>query len=485
VEAPTVGLRARGHQVELLDPAKTDQYDVVVFSKAYTAEHRAMAEAVKRRGGRVVFDLCDNHFYNPYNLPRYRRAREELREMLDLADRVVCSTRTLAEVVRQETDDAIAPIVVGDIVERMKPRKRARTGGEPLRLTWFGSHGSPNAPSGMTDLLLIREHLEALAGKRDVELTVCSNSREKFEQSIAEFRLPTRYVEWSLDGFPRVLANTDAALLPMTINPFTACKTHNRLTTALYAGVPVIASGIESYREFGRYCTLDDWQAGLEALIDAPLKERDRALASRGLIDDRWTIESFAVQWEAALALPTGEPFGSRHPRGLKLQGRLDATARRAVTGWVSAPRHPDLRVQVVLECDGEPVAVAVADQPREDLAAVGLVRDCGFSLPLPPRAAAGDGARLAVRVLDTDWVVGENPILIGDDLGLGPIVAGMASPAPRPVDIRAEQRWDVAAAVREQERALALLEQERSDRNRARTAAAKVALGLGGASAA
>jgi hypothetical protein len=138
-----------------------------------------------------------------------------------------------------------------------------------------------------------------------------------------------------------------------------------------------------------------------------------------------------------------------------------------------------------VLECDGEPVAVAVADQPREDLAAVGLVRDCGFSLPLPPRAAAGDGARLAVRVLDTDWVVGENPILIGDDLGLGPIVAGVPPPAPRLIDAAAEQRWDVAAAMREQETALAALEHERTERNRARTAAARIALGLGGATAA
>ena len=407
VLAPIAGLKARGQVVDVCDPAGADDCDVVVFSKAYGVAHRDLALSVKRRGGRVVFDLCDNHFYNPYDLPKYRRAREELGEMMSIADQVVCSTRPLADVVTEETNGSVRPIVIGDIAERLRLRKRSKPRGaeDSLRLMWFGSHGSPNAPSGMTDLLLIREALESLAAKRPVELTVCSNSREKFEREIATLRLPTHYVEWSLETFPGLLARTDAAVMPMTVNPFTACKTHNRLTTAIYAGVPTIASSIESYREFDNYCTLDDWDGGLEALAEDVEAERRRALASREHIDRRWTSDVIASQWEAALGLPAASRAKEVRLSGLTLQGHLDAVARDAVTGWVRAPARPDLRLQVVLECDGAPVGVALADRTRNDLKAAGLQPDCGFSLPLPPRLAR-EASSITVRVLEF-WLGG------------------------------------------------------------------------------
>ncbi|OYX35506.1 MAG: hypothetical protein B7Y99_03070 [Caulobacterales bacterium 32-69-10] len=470
VEAPAAGLRARGHKVELLDPALADSYDVIVFSKAYSAEHRALAKSVKRRGGRVVFDICDNHFYNPFDLPKYRRARDDINEMMSLADRVICSTSTLAGVVREEMGGGVEPMVVGDVVERYRVRTAPPTAEGPLRLTWFGSHGSPNAPSGMSDLLLIRKELEALAAHHPVELTVCSNSREKFEQIVEPMRVPSRYVEWSLESFPDLLAQTDAAILPMTINPFTACKTHNRLTTALYAGVPVVASGIESYREFDRYCTLDDWTGGLEAIVLNRDEEGQRALRSREHIDERWTTEALSAQWEAALALPLSMPAPASRLNGLRLQGRLDAVARRSVTGWVRAPLKPDLQLQVVLECDGEPVAMTLASAPRPDLQKAGVASDCGFALPLPPRLVGAAISRLTVRVLESGWVVGENPILLAEDdhASFAPNRLGAAPLSLRGVfETQPEERWDVNEAITAQERLLAELEQESAKRPR------------------
>ena len=451
------GLRACGHKVEVLDPAKSDTYDVVVFSKAYSAENRSFARALKRRGGRVVFDICDNHFYNPFDLPKYQRAREEIGEMISIADRVVCSTPALAKVIRDEVDGAFEPNVIDDIVERFASTSRPEASDQPLRLIWFGSHGSPNAPSGMTDLLLIREELEALAARRSIELTVCSNNQAKYDRSIAPMRVPSRYVEWTLEGFPKLLADSDAVLLPMSINPFTACKTHNRLSTALYAGVPVIASGIDSYREFDRYCTLDDWAGGLQAIVEAGAEERRRALRSRRHIDRRWTMQALAAQWEAALSLPSRAARPA--DRSLRVHGRLDAVAHTTVTGWVRAPLDPEARLQVVLECDGEPVAVAVASRPREDLRRVGLPADCGFSLPLPPRLVNAAMARLTVRVLESGWVVGENPILVGDD---GRPSFSPPPGAPGNPTSRSDQRWEIADDVAAQERAMAELEQAR-----------------------
>jgi len=444
-EAPVTMLGSRGHDAEIFAPERSAFYDVIVFSKTYSADDRALAKAARQRGARVVLDLCDNHFYNPYDLPRYRRARDEILEMISLSDRVVCTTEALAAVVRHETGGAVAPVVVGDVAERLKPRRPPRPAGSALRLLWFGSHGSPNAPSGLSDVLTIREELEALAARTPVELTICSNSAEKYEELIAPLRVQTRYIEWSTDGFPRVLGRADAAILPLTVNPFTACKSHNRLTSALYAGLPTLATGIESYCEFGAYCTLDDWSGGFVALTENLQDERRRALTSRDQIDSAWSPEALAPVWEQALDLPSGSSASESKPRRTRasrdlsaFQGHLDMVEGRAVTGWVRDLHNPRRRLDVVLEHNGEVAGRARATLPRADLRAVGMPdANCGFSLVLPEGTVEGLGS---IRILTHDWLIGERPFMATDPFSSGPVLDEVVSdhrPAtgtPRPV---------------------------------------------------
>lgn len=304
VAAPVGLLRARGRQVELVDADGLDACDIVVFSKTYGRADQAAARAVRGRGGKVIFDLCDNHFYNPFGLPRYDRAREDILAMMALTDTVICTTSALAEVIHAETAGAVSAVVVADLPERpILPVRAERRPGAPLDLLWFGSHGSPNASSGMSDILLIRAELEALAAGGRASLTVCSNNRDKFDAEIAPMRMPTRYVEWSEAAYLWALGEADAVILPITINPFTACKSHNRLTSALYVGKPTLATTIESYRELGAYCRLDAWSDGLAGLLDDYEGESVRARSARDFIDAVWSTEAISTRWEDALGL--------------------------------------------------------------------------------------------------------------------------------------------------------------------------------------
>ncbi len=410
-------LEALGHKAEKFDLDRPHAYDLIVFSKTYSAADQALARSTRARGARVVLDLCDNHFYNPYDLPRYRRARGEILEMISLSDRVVCTTGALAAAVRHETGGAVDPVVVGDVVERLKPRRRRRAAGEPLHLLWFGSHGSPNAPSGMADLLTIRDELESLAARTPVDLTICSNSATKYEELIRPLALSTRYREWSMEDFPEVIGAADAVILPLTLNPFTACKSHNRLTLSLYAGLPTLAVGIESYREFEAYCTLDDWAGGFDALSRNYEQERRRALASRAHIDSAWSDEAVALAWERALDLAPpavrarpGRTRSAASSAGL-FQGHLDIVAGHAITGWVRDLRAPRRRLEVVLECNGEVAGTTTTGLPRPDLRAVGMPdASCGFSLPLPEWCL---GDRGSMRVTTNGWTIGEPPFLL------------------------------------------------------------------------
>jgi hypothetical protein len=445
VESPVRALQALGHAVELFDPHRADDYDVVIFAKTYSVRDRALAGRVRARGGRVVFDLCDNHFYNPHDVPKYRQVREELLDMLSLAQQVVCTTPTLAQVVREEAPWAATPLVIGDAVERLPPAKPVLEPFAGTRLLWFGSHGSPNANSGMADLLLIRDELVEAAARGSMELVVCSNSRAKYDEVIAPLPIASRYIDWTLDGFPGVLASADAVVIPISPNAFTAAKTHNRLSMALYAGTPVIADSIESYREFAPFCTLDDWRGGLERIAVQPEAERARAAGAHDYIEQNWTTEALALKWQAGLGL---EPQGAQPAKsvaadghrpaplaieGLRCQGGIDHRGVGQITGWARAASHPDRKLTVRLEQAGRVVATARADLPRPDLAKAGFAdADCGFSLELPAEPA---DAPFEVVVEENAWRFDQPPFRLAFNGGgaFRMSVNGGAASAPAP----------------------------------------------------
>jgi len=305
VLAPIAALKARGQDVELYDEAHFDRYEAVLFSKAFLPEDQRLAERLIATGKRVLLDLCDNMFFNPKDLPEYHQVREDLLKMIALSDRVICSTDVLADIVRDEAGLPYRPAVAPDPYEQAAVESARPTPfGQPARLLWFGRFGTVNAPSGISDLASIRHALADAYAKRPFELTVCSDSRKRFDKVLNAWPVPTRYVEWSPQVLSAEMALADAVVIPLTKNPFISAKTHNRLTLALSAGVPVIADSIDAYREFERFCYLDDWPRGLEAVLLRPDEARARARGARQYLDLYWSMEAIAPAWERALGLP-------------------------------------------------------------------------------------------------------------------------------------------------------------------------------------
>src|SRR5437764_547284 len=226
---PLVGLRQRGRMVSLFQWGARHLYSALLFSKRAHLEDLYLGRQAKERGVSIIFDLCDNHFYNPKGLPEYQALRTRLLAMVEMADRVICSTPRLAEVVAEETGRTHDIYVVGDFVEHITLPPLAATARNLPMLLWFGSHGSENAHAGMLDLLNITEHLLHQYRRAPFELVVVSNNREKFDTYLASLPLPVRYVAWNAEAFPAMLVQAAAVLLPLSDNPFVACKTHNRI----------------------------------------------------------------------------------------------------------------------------------------------------------------------------------------------------------------------------------------------------------------
>ena len=128
-----------------------------------------------------------------------------------------------------------------------------------------------------------------------------SNNREKFDTYLAPLPLPVRYIAWNAEAFPATLVQAAAVLLPLSDNPFVACKTHNRISLALRAGIPVVGDLIDSYAEFAPYAYLDCWPDGLEAVIERSAEAKARARAAEKYIDEVWSPTRVIDAWDRAL----------------------------------------------------------------------------------------------------------------------------------------------------------------------------------------
>ncbi len=313
---PVRELQRRHYPVEVFDPAHRGAYSAVIYSKAYNNAVLSEARRLRVSGTRIVLDLCDNHFYNPMALDALQAAGAQLRRMIAEADELVASTDAMAEVLGEEAGSTLIT-VIGDAVEtridgvsttawrRWWERRRlsalaARLQAAPARtrLVWFGSHGGPSGDHGMGDLEIVRPLLESLHREHPLSLTVISNAREKFDRLIRPWPLPTYYLEWSAETFLDALRLHTIALIPVRQNPFTRCKTNNRLATALAAGLAVVAGRIPSYEPFEGCAVLDDWSGGLRRYILDPEARRRDVAAGQGLVDREWSPAAIADQWQ-------------------------------------------------------------------------------------------------------------------------------------------------------------------------------------------
>lgn len=303
------GLSAQGIGTALYEVG--DRPAVLVLSKRYDPASLAQALQLKRQfGTRLYLDLCDNHFYFKEASPEASRRAAELDASIKTVDYVIASTAYLADVIRKRPEMSTPVSVIEDLAEFPRPRqlldplRHPRRYLEFLRLTswlekttpevrqrlvWFGNHGGGFADSGMNDLSTIRPVLDELHRRVPISLTVISNSREKYEALVRGWTVPTYYLEWNETFISPALHLHGVAVIPITRNPFTLAKSPNRVETSLMHGLGVVADRIPSYDKYRDAIYVDDWQAGLQALVSGTgdrrvLRSVDFAQANREVI---------------------------------------------------------------------------------------------------------------------------------------------------------------------------------------------------------
>lgn len=297
-------LREAGWDTRILDRRDPYADDLVVFQKIYDERAIELARDLRRRGVLTVFDLCDNHFYNPDGRLELTQRAERLRRMLDIVDAVSVSTEPLHDLMRERTPAVIADALDEfdlDIPERtfgwLWARLRRRE--TALSFVWYGNAGEESPPFGLVHLPTIIPELERLHRTFPLELTVISNSRARYEHAVDSAGFPTRYMEWNYQRFPGLFRRHHVCVIPVKPNPFTNCKTANRVVQSLRLGVPVIADPIPSFEEFAPFILLGKWRQSLDQYAADPALRARHVEAGRQYVEATYTKERVVSEWSS------------------------------------------------------------------------------------------------------------------------------------------------------------------------------------------
>jgi hypothetical protein len=296
---PCKYLSSAGWKCEIFDPRRMDRYRVVVFQKAYTPNDLDIAEHLRGLGVRTVFDLCDNHLYVPDDRPDFRERADRLRRMIDRVDAVSVATPELAKIIDRSTvviDDALddVPLDWWSPARAVTRRWRAR---RPLRLIWFGNAGESSPPFGLIDLARLLPVLQAVHAQSPLSLTIVSNSRTAFEKHLAGAQFPVQYHDWVTSRFVRLFRRHDLCLIPVNVNPFTICKTVNRLALSLLLGVPAIADWIPSYEELRDGASFGNWEQNLSIHATDAIVGQRQVRAAQAYLRAKYTRHRVVQQW--------------------------------------------------------------------------------------------------------------------------------------------------------------------------------------------
>lgn len=310
------GLRQLGVDAALHDPVAPAP-EILILGKRYDAASIAAARSLRVQGTRVVLDLCDNHFYAENPSPASERRKANLIDAIRSVDAVVVATAALAEVVADQCRSSPSLTVIGDAFEPPADptsfaalshpahewlfgrfaRALARGSTPKIRLVWFGHHGNEFAGGGMHDLMRIAPQLESLSSHLPLSLSIISNHAGKFRRLRKQMNFTCHYLPWNASNFSRAMRLHDVALIPVSLNPFTACKTNNRIATALVHGVAVVADPVPSYLEFSDSAILGDWEGGLQRLCTDSEWRQQRVRVGRERLENRWALRTISAQW--------------------------------------------------------------------------------------------------------------------------------------------------------------------------------------------
>lgn len=308
-----------GEQMKMVPVVRMDP-DVLVVQAGIDDMHVSLLNDISRHTSEIfrvfslddlVTDIPDKSSVYKHFTGNFRNARARLRKALSLCDRMIVTTRPLADAYADMIDD------IRVIPNRLRrdvwlPLESKRGISKKPRVGWVG------AQQHAGDLEIIIDVVKQTADKVDwVFMGMCP---EEIRHLVKEYDL-----EWvSYDKYPKKMASLhlDVAIAPLEINRFNEAKSNLRLLEYGILGWPVICTDIVPYQSFDAPVRRvpNETDAWVDAIMDyannlnRAAKDGDKL---RSWVKRYFILEDHLDEWVRALT-PVNSRVSVVQPRGAR-----------------------------------------------------------------------------------------------------------------------------------------------------------------------
>jgi glycosyltransferase involved in cell wall biosynthesis len=266
------------------DVLTASRYDAVCMQRELIPWSTDLLERLTARmNRRLIFDFDDAIYLGQGASASRERKIGRILQRVRLA---TVANRTLAAFASRWTETAVLPMAVD--TDHFTPGERAPMG-RPVRIGWIGT------PTNFPQLTLVRQALERVASRGDVECWVMSSTA-----AIPQLDgLPVRFELWSEAGERALLQRLDIGLVPLEDTPWTRGKFPIKLLQYMAAGVVPVCSPVGVIAEVvedglnGRLAAgPEDWLPLLESLIADAGARRRLGAAARETVEQRYSVRA-------------------------------------------------------------------------------------------------------------------------------------------------------------------------------------------------
>jgi tetratricopeptide (TPR) repeat protein/glycosyltransferase involved in cell wall biosynthesis len=335
--------------------------DLLIISKVFTEHALSLVFDAKKRGVKVLLDMCDNHLNHP-TLGGIQKS------LIEMADHIVTSTQPLKEALENIGQQADA--VISDPVEF----KRGSIKFEPskvLELLWFGH------PVNIDTLAEITPNLAILAQTLPLHLKVVTklpNGQPDLDKIIPA-GLSATYIPWSVSATEEAITNCDIVIIPTVQNDFKNAKSPNRLLEPLWAGRMVVAGPLPAYLHFADSAWVGrDIVQGIQWCLANPQEVKARIAQGQADIEKYFTAMAIGHQWQDVLTKATNKP---------------SSIQVNYASGTNQPKNAPDLRE----------VAILTTQHPSLPSIAIRLIEPLGMLEDCSTRIASGFNAQNKLQI--------------------------------------------------------------------------------------
>lgn len=218
-------LRKKGYKTsfESLEPT-----DVAIFQKRISAKDLEIALELKKKGARIILDMCDAMWTAGQEKP--------LLDFIPVVDCVTTSSSKIADYFK----DKVARIetIYDPNWERIPQVEKEK---KPT-ICWVGSIYSVEAEHCLD---ILTEPLNRLHQKIDFDFRIITDGEVKLEKLDFE----PRVIEFRLEDYLTQVAKSHVGVIPYPDTEWCASKSNNKVCLFMSLGVPVVCSSIPAYEE--------------------------------------------------------------------------------------------------------------------------------------------------------------------------------------------------------------------------------------------